>query len=1391
MKSKTTVWIMRVLFVTILFALALNVQQINPELKTKESEKSSTDDLQFVYSGTKQGENGKEKRARIVEHLITVPEMESLKRKIGVCEEGRNYNQIINGYGTGLRPPTDEEWTEIANKTYVVDEIFLDQTIQSPLSVDHTTKPWFPPIGNQDGEGSCTAWAVGYYMKTFQEAKEHGWNLSEAEWEGGYSGNPSVEYQDRIFSPDFIYHLINHGEDDGSSYYMAINLVCSVGASSWEKMPYDPVDHTGWPSADAWGEAVLYRGNSSGYEFMWLDTDDDLTSLKDWIASDHLAAISVDADKYYNMTSGDLWTLDNYVSPSTNHANTIVGYDDNIEYVEEGQLRHGAFRIANSWGEGGWENVPDGCYWISYETMKQRVGYGRFYRDMIGYESKLVASFRVDHSKRDECEITVGIGNQSSPIQTKRFDSYVSGGDHPFCPNNILFDITEFKDAVPTVYNQSFFLKVYDWNYTSPPTTGTISEFSIEFARSEDTPLSTINNDYVYANVTLHPLETSWMNESLINLDEDFIDNEISTATDSNGYLYVAYEDWYPAVNQQAVFVRRSTDGGNTWSIIVIGYDSTHNLRYPSIAVDPYNNNIFVAVEREWTSSDHDILVLRYVDGVWGWSSVANVLGSDDRFPSITSEYQYGLNWQYISYEYVYTYDDRDLMFAKSTDHGATWSIKKLHGNWPDYNVHTQTCITNAEGYIYIAYRWGANYDSTCGIRVERSTDFGDTWTQFTDIDGLSNGCSFPSIAATHGGSTVIVAFQYDWSIDDIDVWYSYSIDKGTNWMRGYPLFISSLEDETLPTLTVDGGGSPENDIKGYFHAVCKFGNYIRYNKAHYSNPSSWSPSEFVNERWVGEGLAVTTQLEDSSGLYHPHVTWTDERTRNIYYSTRESRTWTVDDDGPADFSIIQEAINAASPGDTIYVKAGTYYGMVNINKTVSLVGENRENAIIEGAIMVVGVIFGEQGGNIVINGFTIRSDGIHLLPGATGLTITIQNNIIINSPAEGIFADVGPGATAIIQNNVIVNNYYGIVLSGSSNHTISGNIVANNSFVGLFLQGTSYNTLRNNHMIENKYNFAVIGGFIHDIDPSNTINGKPIYYLINRNNMVVDSATFPNVGYFGFINSTNIVVQDLRVEGLLLASTNNSLITRNYITNSFYGIHLEGSSNNFMTGNNVTNNYIGISVRGSPNNHIFRNHIINNNCYGVWLSSSDNTYVSENNVTNNGSGIHFEWASYNTISGNNLVNNECGVWFDKSSNNVIYHNSFVDNTRQVGDIVWDLELPELPSINTWDNGYEGNYWSDYNGTDVDGNGIGDIPYVIDVDNQDNYPLMNPWSPIMGDVNGDGIVDIFDIGSISSHWYPGPPVGPLGYDMYADVNSDGAVDIFDIGIVSAHWGETW
>ncbi|WP_367358723.1 hypothetical protein [Mesotoga sp.] len=159
--------------------------------------------------------------------------LEGMKETMGVYEEGRDYNEIINGYGTGLRPPSAEEWEEIANSWYEMKPFGLQETL--PVSLDHSSSVHFPPIGNQGSEGSCVAFSVGYYTATFYEACDRNWDLSGAQWVGGYYGAPTVSYQDRILSPDFIYHQINDGYDQGSAYQDAMKLISNIGVSSWKR----------------------------------------------------------------------------------------------------------------------------------------------------------------------------------------------------------------------------------------------------------------------------------------------------------------------------------------------------------------------------------------------------------------------------------------------------------------------------------------------------------------------------------------------------------------------------------------------------------------------------------------------------------------------------------------------------------------------------------------------------------------------------------------------------------------------------------------------------------------------------------------------------------------------------------------------------------------------------------------------------------------------------------------------------------------------------------------------------------------------------------------------------------------------------------------------------
>ncbi len=434
----------------------------------------------------------------VTEHRITSSELTALKNTLGTYQEDVNYSHTINGYSAGVKPPTAAEWTEIAQSAYIVDNIAY---ANAALSIDNSKSQYFPPIGNQGNQSSCVAWSIGYYMATYLAAKEHGWNLAGATMNGM---ELSTNYQSNVMSPAFVYSLINSGEDTGASFDGAINLVCGIGVSSWKNMPYNQADYSSWPSQTAWAEAPLYRGNSSGYQYMSLNNDQGITNLKNLLASGNLASINVDSGKFSGLTTNDAWTLDNYVSPQTGHAGTVVGYDDNFSYIEGGTAKQGAFKIANSWGVGFYgEKIPDGYYWISYEAMKQSIHWCCYFFYQPNYQPDLLATFNVNDQVRGACTVTVGLGTPSSPIATKCFNNYVMAGSRPFPLTNIVMDVSEFKTVMPSLINQPFFLKAYE----SGSQTGTVNYFSVGNDTASGLPASILNYPAAtYVNVTINKI---------------------------------------------------------------------------------------------------------------------------------------------------------------------------------------------------------------------------------------------------------------------------------------------------------------------------------------------------------------------------------------------------------------------------------------------------------------------------------------------------------------------------------------------------------------------------------------------------------------------------------------------------------------------------------------------------------------------------------------------------------------------------------------------------------------------------------------------------------------------------------------------------------------------
>jgi parallel beta-helix repeat protein len=223
---------------------------------------------------------------------------------------------------------------------------------------------------------------------------------------------------------------------------------------------------------------------------------------------------------------------------------------------------------------------------------------------------------------------------------------------------------------------------------------------------------------------------------------------------------------------------------------------------------------------------------------------------------------------------------------------------------------------------------------------------------------------------------------------------------------------------------------------------------------------------------------------------------------------------------------------------------------------------------------------------------------------------------------------------------------------------------------------------------------------------------------IIRKDNIVIDGANHLLYGTY-----------DYGSKGIDLTGRSNVTIKNLIIENFEYGLYLYASSNNVLSQNDLTNNYCAIWVASASNgNTISGNNIANNEMYGMWLKDSSNNKISENEFTSHGNyTIYMRASNYTTFSANYLADNKLGIFIYEASNNVLYHNNFVNNANPVS--VYN-------STNVFDDGdfSGGNYWSSYEdqnpeAQELDASGIWNTPYVIDENNQDNYPLINQWNP--------------------------------------------------------------
>jgi parallel beta-helix repeat protein len=435
-----------------------------------------------------------------------------------------------------------------------------------------------------------------------------------------------------------------------------------------------------------------------------------------------------------------------------------------------------------------------------------------------------------------------------------------------------------------------------------------------------------------------------------------------------------------------------------------------------------------------------------------------------------------------------------------------------------------------------------------------------------------------------------------------------------------------------------------------------------------------------------------------------------------------------VDDDntvGPWDgtmdypYQFIQDGIDYATAGGTIFVFNGRYNENVVISKSLNLIGEERDST----------VITGDGFGTVV----KIIAEYVNL----TGFTITDSGS---NSNNAGIM--IHTSSNCITDNNIQKNNYYGL-------YVIEGN-----------------NTIYHNNIIENTYQaFDVIAGSVWDggyptggnywsdytgTDDDEDGIGESPYPTGNSS-----SDCYPLVHPYGSVLNENTEEFFLTIQGAICdPDTQDGHVI--VVKNGEYWEHVSIYKSLCLQGENRHETIIdgrdsgdvvsiyacnvllqgflikhsgteeqnaGIVVSGK-NCSIMKNILYENFQGIVLIHSAEDTMIAHNEIMNNGwngitikSGCKGACIVENDISDNFYA----GIGISDASNNYIYHNTFRTNRYQAYD----------DGMNVWDDGYPsgGNYWNDYTGSDANGDGIGDTPYaILDGINTDRYPLMAPYT---------------------------------------------------------------
>ena len=280
-------------------------------------------------------------------------------------------------------------------------------------------------------------------------------------------------------------------------------------------------------------------------------------------------------------------------------------------------------------------------------------------------------------------------------------------------------------------------------------------------------------------------------------------------------------------------------------------------------------------------------------------------------------------------------------------------------------------------------------------------------------------------------------------------------------------------------------------------------------------------------------------------------------------------KTIYVDDDntmGPWDgtqehpYLYIQDGINNAIDGDTVFVYSGTYYENPTVYKRITLYGENKNTTIIDGR--------GED--NVLQISWNAYESTV------TGFTI--QNSSMWNRAGIVVSSD-----SVLISQNIIKSNAVGIDLKGQT-CTIKENKITENSEKGIHVRANSNSIIMNDITNNSFAGIVLLGETVHDV-------------LISENNIINhrDGIWISGLYETYYIDICKNVIANSSKAGIALYGSTESLIMGNIFEYNNDGIMIVLAENDVIKENIFSNNKQGVAVWGSTNNRINRNNFINN----------------------------------------------------------------------------------------------------------------------------------------------------------------------------------------------------